>query len=377
MCRCPGLIVRIFGTPPTLTTMTKKWFWSLLWTIAITGAVQGQSRDKVLRAVQQTSRWSPVDTAVSYDEKNVSTLVGQRAETLNRYGLTGVTTQTWTAPEGSVKLTLFEMTDASAAYGLFTIERNADQPGFTTIPVGTEGFRIDNRGEFWQSKYVVKLEGASGATLSLARTISENIFGRSSKPQVSAHLPPANLIQGSERYVVDASGMRRGLDVDPATLGFEDSVEVATADYRLNGKTAHLILLMYPTQQLAKKYDDQWSSAAPNEAPFRKRVGALLAIVRGSRDPSVAHAIFDGVYYETQVTSVPPRPDISLRTMILTIFTFIGIGLLFTVVAGLSFGGLRIFVKARYPDRIFDRPEDMEIIQLKLAQGVIPKQLHD
>jgi hypothetical protein len=357
--------------------MIRKWFWSLLWTVAITAAVQGQSRDKVLKAVRQTSKWSPVDSAISYDEKTIDTLPGQRAETLIRYGLSGITTQNWTGTDGLVRMTLFEMTDASAAYGLFTIERNVDQPGFTTIPVGTEGFRVGNRAEFWQSNYVVKLEGTSGATLSLARTISENIFGRSSKPQVSAHLPPANLVQGSERYVVDASGMRRGLDVDPATLGFEDSVEVATADYRVNGKTAHLVLLMYPTQQLAKKYEDQWSSAAPNEAPFRKRVGALLAILRGSRDPSVAQAIFDGVYYETQVTSVPPRPDISLRTMILTIFTFIGIGLLFTVVAGLSFGGLRVFVKARYPDRIFDRPEDMEIIQLKLAQGVIPKQLHD
>jgi hypothetical protein len=357
--------------------MTKKWFWSLLWIVAITAAVQGQSRDKVLKAVQQNSKWSPLDAPVTYDDKTIGTIEGLRVETLIRYGLIGVTTQNWSSPDGPVKMTLFEMTDPSAAYGLFTIERNVDQPGFATIPVGTEGFRVGSRAEFWQSKYVVKLEGASHANTSLARRISENIFGRSSKPQVSAHLPPANLIQGTERYIVDASGLRRGVDVDPTTLGFEDSVEVATADYRVNGKTAHLLLLMYPTQQLAKKYEDQWSSIAPNGAAFRKRVGALLAIVRGSNDPSIAQTIFDGVYYETQVTSVPPRPDISLRTMILTIFTFIGIGLLFTVVAGISFGGLRIFVKARYPDRVFDRPEDMEIIQLKLAQGVIPKQLHD
>ena len=45
--------------------------------------------------------------------------------------------------------------------------------------------------------------------------------------------------------------------------------------------------------------------------------------------------------------------------------------------ADFSFGGLRIFVKARYPDRIFDRPEDMEIIQLKLGQGLIQKQLRE
>src|SRR5262245_6716963 len=135
--------------------------------------------------------------------------------------------------------------------------------------------------------------------------------------------------------------------------------------------------MMYPTQQLAKKYEEQWATTAPNEGDFRKRVGALLALVRGSRDATVAKSILDGVNYETQVTYNQPRPDISLRDMILTIFTFIGIALLFTVVMGVSFGGLRIFVKARYPDRIFDRPEDMEIIQLKLAQGLIQKQLRE
>jgi hypothetical protein len=114
---------------------------------------------------------------------------------------------------------------------------------------------------------------------------------------------------------------------------------------------------------------------APGDKDFRKRVSALFAIVRGPHDPAIAKAVLDGVNYETQVTWDQPRPDISLKEVILTIFSFIGIALLFTVVVGLSYGGVRIFVKARYPDRVFDRPEDMEIIQLKLGQGVTAKEL--
>ena len=106
-------------------------------------------------------------------------------------------------------------------------------------------------------------------------------------------------------------------------------------------------------------------------------MGPLIAFVRGSHDPAVAKSILDGVNYESQVTWDQPRPDLSLRQVILTIFTFIGIALLFTVVVGLSFGGVRIFVKARYPDRIFDRPEDMEIIQLNLDQAVSRKELKE
>jgi len=143
----------------------------------------------------------------------------------------------------------------------------------------------------------------------------------------------------------------------------------------VNGTRAHVVLLMYPTQQLAKKYEEQWAREPNDDPAFRKRVGPLIALVRGSRDASVAKSILDGVNYESQVTWDQPRPDLSLRQVILTIFTFIGIALLFTVVVGLSFGGVRIFVKAKYPDRVFDRPEDMEIIQLKLVQGVIRKEL--
>jgi hypothetical protein len=101
----------------------------------------------------------------------------------------------------------------------------------------------------------------------------------------------------------------------------------------------------------------------------------LLAIVRGSGDPSVGETVLGAVNYESQVTWNEPPPDLSLPEVILTIFTFIGIALLFTLVAGISFGGLRVFVKKKYPDRVFDRAQDMEIIQLKLGQGLIRKEL--
>jgi hypothetical protein len=355
--------------------MLKRWFWGVLLTLSVAAVLQGQSRESVFKAIEQTAKWSPADQPTQYDEKNIETFIGKRASVLNHYGFSGLTRQKWAGAAGAVQLSLYEMSDASAAYGLFTLDRNVEESGFERIPVGAEGFRVGNRAEFWQAKYVVKLEGPPAATDSLARAISESIFGTSRKPPVSTHLPPENLVQGSERYAVDPSGIRSNLDVDPKSLGFDDSVEVATADYRVNGKTAHLVLLMYPTQQLAKKYDEQWSESAPADAAFRKRVSALIALVRGSKDPAVAKVILDGVNYETQVTWDQPRPDISMRDVILTIFTFIGIALLFTVIVGLSYGGVRIFVKARYPDRVFDRAQDMEIIQLKLAQGVTEKQL--
>jgi hypothetical protein len=39
-------------------------------------------------------------------------------------------------------------------------------------------------------------------------------------------------------------------------------------------------------------------------------------------------------------------------------------------VAGVAFGGFRILMKRLFPDRLFDRPEQMEFISLHLAESV-------
>jgi hypothetical protein len=355
----------------------KRWFWSALWLVIFAAALQGQSRESLLESVAKASEWSPSATPISYDEKNIQELAGKRAPAILAYGFAGAATQSWDGPEGKVRLTLYEMMDPSAAYGLFTLERNIRQRGFQTLPLGTEGFRLANRSVFWQSRYVVTLEGNAAAMDAFGRVVSENIFGQSRKPPVSSHLPPQNLVQGSEKYLVESSSIGTDFRLDTEKLGFDDSVEIAAAEYNVDGKTAQLVLLMYPTQQIAKRYAEEWDAASPDDSTFRKRAVSLLGLVRGTNDPEVAKAILDGVNLESQVTWNEGPPDITLPQIILTIFTFIGIALAFTIVAGVSFGGLRIFVKARYPNRIFDRPEDMEIIQLKLAQGVIQKQLHE
>src|SRR5262245_41196105 len=129
--------------------MTKKWFWSLLWMSFLAATLQGQSRDSLLKSISQSPNWSPADKPTVYDEKNIRELAPKRAAAMDRYGFVGATQQNWRGPDGTVRLTLYEMADASAAYGLFTLERNPDQAGYTPISVGSEGFRLSNRSMLW------------------------------------------------------------------------------------------------------------------------------------------------------------------------------------------------------------------------------------
>src|SRR5688572_3796325 len=105
----------------------------------------------------------PADTASEYDETKIESFAGRRAAAIKRYGLIGVTVQNWSGTDGKVRLTLYEMIDATAAYGLFSLDRIADQPRAVSIPFGSEGYQVGGRLSFWQSKYVVRLDGNATA----------------------------------------------------------------------------------------------------------------------------------------------------------------------------------------------------------------------
>ncbi len=157
----------------------KLWFGRVFAVFLVTAPLQGQSRESLLKSLGESPDWSSAGNPRQYDENNVQALAAKAAPTLKRYGLTGAAVQDWSGSLGKVRLTLFEMVDASAAYGFFTFERAPEQSGFITVPLGTEGFRNGSRTSFWQSKYVVKLEGGSKAMDSLGHLVSQNILGRS------------------------------------------------------------------------------------------------------------------------------------------------------------------------------------------------------
>jgi hypothetical protein len=52
--------------------------------------------------------------------------------------------------------------------------------------------------------------------------------------------------------------------------------------------------------------------------------------------------------------------------MILGIFELCGILLLFSVLSGLAYGGLRVLFRRKYEGQIFDR--DVEVIELRLSR---------
>ncbi len=91
----------------------------------------------------------------------------------------------------------------------------------------------------------------------------------------------------------------------------------------------------------------------------------------GATGSGDAQTLLNSVNYEAEVTwneatSVSKRDNIG--NLIVGVFALIGIILLISIIFGVFFGGTRILMKRLFPDRVFDRPEDVEIIQLHLKE---------
>jgi len=75
------------------------------------------------------------------------------------------------------------------------------------------------------------------------------------------------------------------------------------------------------------------------------------------------------VNYDADVTinePTKPSPRDNVGSFILAIIRLITMFMLVALILGFAFGGIRLWVKKHYPNSMFDRPEDIEIIQLNL-----------
>jgi len=111
------------------------------------------------------------------------------------------------------------------------------------------------------------------------------------------------------------------------------------------------------------------SASLPGGPFYFKRTGPIVAIINGNVPGDEAQSLLDAVNYDanvtwTQTTRLNPKDNIG--NLIIGIFVLVGIIALMALIFGLFFGGIRILAKKLFPDKVFDRPEDVEIIRLNL-----------
>jgi hypothetical protein len=202
-------------------------------------------------------------------------------------------------------------------------------------------------------------------------------------PPVRTYLPAMGRALGTERYALGPEAMRAALvelgQSDMAVLvdatGFSSGAEAMLARYTSPGKgSGVLVLLEYPTPQLAEQHihhlDELLPAATKQAGTVIERKGSLLSMVLAPSSAEYATNLRTAVDYETQVTwneasqtaTDPPITSVMVKILIGT-----GVFMVAAVVLGIAFGGVRVVTKRFFPGKVFDRQNQMEVLQLGLS----------
>jgi hypothetical protein len=306
----------------------------------------------------------------------LASFAAEHAGIIREYGFVSGERREYSKENSRLTVTLWRMQDATGSFGLFTFLREAGMQG---VEAEDRIAQAPGRWLIQRGPYVIDIAGqgisAEEAKLLLAVLPavrgSENVL-----PTLPAYLPEEGLVDQSPKLLLGPVAFERlEKHLPSSAIGFEMGAEAEFAQYRVGGDNLRLLLVSYPTPQMAaKKLQSflQLPSVAEGQAGrkvFIQRKGSLLAFVLDAREQSAAESLLDRVHYESTITwneYVPSARD-NLANLLLAIFTLTGFVLLFAIVAGISFGGFRVFAKKFLPYEIFDRPSQMEIIQLHLS----------
>jgi hypothetical protein len=298
-------------------------------------------------------------------------------------GLVGLEQRDYTNGNEKLHLNLCKFKDTSGAYEFYT---QALSPAMTKAGLGDDSAFDASHGAILIGNLVLAL-GASESSMKQA-SLAELVPALKSKadttpyPPLRSYLPTRWRVSGTERYAQGPVGFEYAMDTLgqgayrglSKEAGFGSGAEAIFAKYQGEHGSGTLLLLQYPTPQIAENHLHHLEQALPPAAKQSgvtvERKASLLSLVFAPTAPMHAQAIRDEVNYETEVTWNEPSQtatDPPMVQMMFKIFLFTSVFLVIATVVGIFFGGVRILIKHWLPGKVFDRPQDIEVIQLGLS----------
>jgi len=326
------------------------------------------------------------------------------APVLREYGFVRLEKASYTRDDGrnlTIRAAVFE--DASGAYGAFTYYYSPEMEEET---IGGQAAFLNNRVLFYQGNVLVdavfdRTSVMSAAQLrQLAGLLPQAAGGKRNPPSLPAYLPkrisaassdrsPENLEKNTTKYILGPVTLDRvGSPLPTSMVDFKSGAEVVIGKYAVNAGDSTLMLIEYPTPQIAAERlrqidaSHQVTQQQPGVVPildvgpfFDTRTGPILVIAAGPLSKSEARSLLSSISYEADVTwnenTYVSKKD-NLANFLFNAILLCGIVVGLALVAGIAFGGLRLLVKRFFPDSVFDRREAMEIISLHLEDAPRP-----
>jgi hypothetical protein len=219
-----------------------------------------------------------------------------------------------------------------------------------------------------------KLQEITAMTAASLRELSDNLplpTGQAANlPLLPSYLPKDGYIKNTAKYVVGPVGYEKtGAPLLPQLIDFSRGPEVVFGKYTFSGSPADLLMISYPTPQIAadRLRAIEAASNQPSTPTYARRSGPIVIVAAGQISARDARSLIGSVNYDASVTwneatSVSKRDNIG--NLIVAAFILIGILLCVALGTGLVVGALRLLVKRLFPNRV---SQHLEIIRLKIS----------
>ena len=309
------------------------------------------------------------------------------AAVLKEYGFSELESATYTRPDRKLSVKAARFNDTTGAYGAFTFYKTE---GMETEKIGDLAASAGAKVLFYRGNILVeaafdRVTAMSAAELrDLAGALPQPAADNGKLPTLPTYLPRPGYVRHSAKYVAGPAGFSNIHPPFPAdVVEFQRSAELVLGRYSTSNGTATMVLIAYPTPQIAGdrlRAIESWMKANSCSAPeraaggcdfFGKRSGPIVAVVTGNISQSEAVSLLATISYDADVTwneATSLRKRDNIGNLIIAAFMLIGILLLIALAIGFAFGGLRVLLQRYFPNRWFGRPEDVEIIRLNLPR---------
>jgi hypothetical protein len=309
---------------------------------------------------------------------------------IQEYGFLSGTVQSYTNKDKTISVTLYNMKDSTSAYGLYSFLRG---PGMAHAAIAEHSCMSSARALVLDGATVVEITGSNRVNLSglepdfkalvtaLAIPPTEEPY-----PDLYKRLPLRGFQEGTDRYVLGPIALNALIPLAAGDwAGFANGAEVETAQYKFSNNANRIVTLIvvdYPTPQFADKMLKEWAGKfnlnpdQPNGKPalYAARKLTIVGLVAGAPNAEEAKALLAHLDSGEELTWNEPTfavNESNINTVIASIIVGTGILCMFTLIAGLAFGGVRLVIKRILPGRIFDRGTEMDVLQLGLASKPI------
>jgi hypothetical protein len=281
--------------------------------------------------------------------------------------------------------TVYRMKDPSGAYGEYSYLRT---PDMGRADFSEHSSSAGNEALALVGNLVVDVQGLDpkrnasdikALVTAVSQKATEGLL-----PTLPDRLPSENRIDKTDHYILGPQTLDQFFPGQlGSSLGFNYSPEVETAHFQMGKSDATLLIADFPTPQIAQSQLDSLSKkfnvngsmpAATTPALFAQRNQTLVSIVAGAPSAQDANKLLDKVQSGTVLTWNEPTfqfNEPSIDVMVVGAFVGTGVICLITVVAALAFTGFRLSVKKMFPNTVFDRSSQMEVLQMGLVSKPI------